>query len=137
MKKARKRCWLKSCAIILIFVIMTASLSPAYANDSVQDLFWRIKGKSSSSEDVSDDNQFYEIDCNTVSSWEDRELLSVRIRNTGTVPIDNWAVSFSMKGSVQDIWNAYVCSNVEDYWLLRHLDYNRRIPVGGEMQVGS
>lgn len=73
------------------------------------------------------------IVCDLVGAWNDCEQLCVHIRNTGISPIDNWAVSFSMFGNITDIWDAYVCSNVDELWIVRHNEYNGRIPVGGEV----
>ncbi len=119
---------------LIVVCIITESFSVVSAKSDIMDSINTENNRGILiSTDERDELQCFDVVCDLIASWNDYEQLCVHIRNTGVSPIDNWAVSFSMSGSIADIWDAYVCSNVDDLWLVRHNEYNGRIPVGGEV----
>ncbi len=77
----------------------------------------------------------YKIDYNIVSSWGSTQNISVTITNTGTKPIENWALSYNLNGDVENIWNAKVVE-LNDHKYIKNMEYNSDIMPNKSVNFG-
>ncbi|WP_344077624.1 cellulose binding domain-containing protein [Luedemannella helvata] len=70
-----------------------------------------------------------------VNAWPGGYQADIRIRNTGSVPIDPWTLEFSLSGGISQVWNATVTQSGTSLSLAA-LSWNRLIPPGGSVTIG-
>lgn len=76
------------------------------------------------------------IDFTIDSQWSDAFNATIKIENTGTQPIENWAVSFCFPHQITNIWNASIIETQENMYTIKNLGWNQDIPVGGSVNFG-
>lgn len=83
----------------------------------------------------------YEADnyCVTFSvndSWQNGKKAFVYIENKGTSIIHNWSLTFKMQGGIAEIWDAKVCAQVGDFYVIKNAEYNQDILPGDTVSFG-
>jgi len=100
------------------------------------------KGKTVWAENTSNEAvTVYETDSYVVEfwvedSWEDSKKISVSIENKGKSSINNWSIAFDMCGKIIEIWDAKVCAQVEELYVIKNVDYNQDILPGEAVTFG-
>jgi hypothetical protein len=56
----------------------------------------------------------YEVDYSITSAWDNNQMISVTVTNTGTEPIGNWSLFYDFGGEIANIYNAEIKEN--DYF---------------------
>ena len=73
----------------------------------------------------------------TQSDWGTGATVNMTITNNGSTAVNGWTVSFNFDGN-QKIANAWNCSFTQNgnSIVLKNVDYNATIPVGGSVTIG-
>ncbi len=73
-----------------------------------------------------------------VSDWSSGFQAEVVIRNTGSAPIENWALKFKFPSKITNLWNAHIASITTDGYVVdaATVPWNQTIPPGGEVRFG-
>lgn len=69
------------------------------------------------------------------SEWQDGYIAEITIQNKKTVAIENWKVSASMSGTIENIWNAEQEKNGKIY-TFTNAGWNRNIKAGETISFG-
>lgn len=88
-----------------------------------------------------EDLSVYETDsyCVTFSvsdSWQEGRKAVVSIENRGVSIIHNWSLAFKMQGGVAEIWDAKVCAQAGDFYVIKNAGYNQDILPGDTVSFG-
>lgn len=70
------------------------------------------------------------------SSWGSGFQTSVTITNTGTAPISNWALKFTLPYTISSIWNAQTTASSSNTYTIAGDSWNASIPAGGSVNFG-
>lgn len=71
-----------------------------------------------------------------LSDWGSGFQAEVAIRNTGSEPIPNWSLRFSLPARITGMWNARIASIAGGTYVIGAASYNQTIPPGGEVRFG-
>ncbi len=73
-----------------------------------------------------------------VSDWSSGFQAEVVIRNNGSAPIENWALTFKYPAKITGMWNAHIADITADGYVVdaRTVPWNQTIPPGGEVRFG-
>lgn len=116
---------LKKMVSALLGVTMVANMVlciPAFADETIDRTY------------VYDD---YEITYNVTTSWDDIEMISVILTNTGDSTIENWMLSYEgFTGTIDDIWNATVVETDSGDAYIRNAGYNANIEPNASVSFG-
>ena len=69
----------------------------------------------------------YSIDYQVKSHWDGNQTVEVKIANTGTEPILNWAVKYDAGGIITDLANAEIYKQTDNLYILKNSGYNYEI----------
>lgn len=88
-----------------------------------------------------EDLSVYETDnyCVTFSvsdGWQDGRKAVVFIENRGVSTIHNWSLAFKMQGGIAEIWDAKVCAQAGDFYVIKNAGYNQDILPGDTVSFG-
>lgn len=70
------------------------------------------------------------------SQWDGFFNGTILVTNTGTQPIENWAITFDFPHEISNIWNAAVIEHQPGVYTVKNLVWNQDIPVGGSISFG-
>jgi len=77
-----------------------------------------------------------EITYSVTSSWGNYKSVSVKITNTGNVPIEAWSVDFVSSGQITQIWDASFGEKVNNQYSIHCMPYNAIIPTNSSVEFG-
>ncbi len=69
-------------------------------------------------------------------SWKGGFTGNVTIVNTGNKPLKNWALKFSYKGKISNVWNADVKKTADGEYTAKNVDWNKDIEPGKSVEFG-
>lgn len=78
----------------------------------------------------------YSISYTVSAEWGNNQNISVKIKNTGTEIIENWALQYDAGGEINGLWNAQIFSNENTEYILKNAGYNHNIHVGETVEFG-
>jgi aryl-phospho-beta-D-glucosidase BglC (GH1 family) len=70
------------------------------------------------------------------NDWGSGAVMDVKIKNTGTTPINGWTLEFDLAADITNIWNAEIVSHVGTRYVIRMASWNGTIAPGGEVTFG-
>lgn len=70
------------------------------------------------------------------SAWGSGFQTSVTITNTGSTPIQNWKLQFTLPYAISSIWNAQVAAQSENTYTIIGDSWDISIPAGGSVNFG-
>lgn len=71
------------------------------------------------------------------SKWGTGSIFNIRIKNTGTSPIEDWKVGFDYAGEIQTIWNGRIISESQHHYVIKNDQWNKKIKPGETVTVGG
>lgn len=72
----------------------------------------------------------FSITYDITGSWDNTEIVSIAITNTGTDVIEDWMLYFSPQGDLKKAWNADIELTSSGISYFKNAGYNANIPVG-------
>lgn len=86
---------------------------------------------------VNDDRAgFAAVSWTKPNDWGTGFVMEVKIRNTGTTPINGWVLEFDLDADITNLWNGVIVSRVGKRYTVRAAAWNQVIPAGGEVGFG-
>lgn len=82
------------------------------------------------------DYEGYSVAYNVVNAWAGNQSVEVRITNTGTESILNWALKYDAKGTVSGLWNALTLENSNTQYLIKNAGHNYEIAPNQSVNFG-
>ncbi len=77
-----------------------------------------------------------ELSTEEVAAWEDKVQLNVTITNPSGLPMNNWKVSFSFDGTIDQIWNAEIVSEEPSTYVIGHPSWKTDLAAGESYTFG-
>jgi cellulase/cellobiase CelA1 len=62
--------------------------------------------------------------------------MDVKLKNTGTTPVNGWRLEFDLDADIVNIWNATIVSRVGTRYIIQMAPWNGTIAPGGEITFG-
>jgi len=70
------------------------------------------------------------------SQWTGFFNGTITVTNTGTQPVEDWALTFDFPHEITNIWNAAIIEHQTGVYTVKNLVWNQDIPVGGSINFG-
>gem|GEM_PF-1747329 len=70
------------------------------------------------------------------SQWTGFFNGTITVTNTGTQPVEDWALTFDFPHEITNIWNAAIIEHQPGVYTVKNLVWNQDIPVGGSISFG-
>ena len=70
------------------------------------------------------------------SQWTGFFNGTITVTNTGTEPVEDWALTFDFPHEIANIWNAAIIEHQPGVYTVKNLVWNQDIPVGGSINFG-
>lgn len=70
------------------------------------------------------------------SDWGAGMVVEIKLRNTGSDDVKDWALQFDLPAGIEGMWGAKVRQHDGDTYVLAPEDYSRMIRPGGEVVIG-
>ena len=70
------------------------------------------------------------------SQWTGFFNGTITVTNTGTQPLEDWALTFDFPHEITNIWNAAIIEHQPGVYTVKNLVWNQDIPVGGSINFG-
>lgn len=86
--------------------------------------------------DLSEYEEGCEVSYRQFSRWGDMVNGQITIRNNSDTEIEDWRFEFAGDIEIQEIWNAKIIEQEEEYHYLENQSYNQNIAPGGEVSFG-
>ena len=71
------------------------------------------------------------------NDWGSGFIMDVKIKNTGTTPINGWTLEFDLDADIVNLWSGVIVSHVGNHYVVRMESWNGTIAPGGEITFGS
>jgi aryl-phospho-beta-D-glucosidase BglC (GH1 family)/ribosomal protein L35AE/L33A len=72
----------------------------------------------------------------TRSDWGAGYTSDVKIKNTGTTPINGWTIEFDLDADITNLWSGVIVSRVGNHYVVKMESWNGTIAPGGEVTFG-
>ena len=82
------------------------------------------------------DYEGYSVAYNVVNAWAGNQSIEVKITNTGTESILNWALRYDAKGVVSGLWNATSPENSNTQYVMKNAGHNYEIAPNQSVNFG-
>lgn len=82
------------------------------------------------------DKNGLKVDFKVDSQWEGFFNGTMTVTNTGTQPVEDWALTFDFPHEISNIWNAAITEHQPGVYTVKNLVWNQDIPVGGSINFG-
>lgn len=82
------------------------------------------------------DETDYAVEYHMSDCWQDGFNGVIEITNRSEQPIEEWALSFSLKDSIRQIWNAEMITNDNNNYVVKGCSYNQNIKPGETVSFG-
>lgn len=66
----------------------------------------------------------YEVNYSIKSSWDGNQNIEVKLSNTGSEPLLNWALKYNANGEINGLWNGTVYSSDSTKYIVKNAGYN-------------
>lgn len=86
--------------------------------------------------DLSEYEEGCEVSYTQYSRWGDMVNGQITIRNNSDEEIEDWRFEFNANIEIQEIWNAKIIEQQNEYHYLENQSYNQNIAPGGEVSFG-
>ena len=70
------------------------------------------------------------------SQWTGFFNSTITVTNTGTQPVEDWALTFDFPHEIANIWNGGIIEHQPGVYTVKNLGWNQDIPVGGSISFG-
>lgn len=119
----------------MLAMCISTTGAAAYAEASVA-----VEGAQSSWDGVTTVNKYegenIRVTFSLADYWEGGYNANIKVENTGNSVIENWYLSFALNNKLTTIWNAEVVSNENGQYVVKNVNWNADIPVGGCVEFG-
>lgn len=78
----------------------------------------------------------YTIEYSVSSSWGDSQTVGVKITNTSSNSINNWAIKFGTKNKINNIWNTVIHKNENNEYIIKNATNNSEIKPNQSVNFG-
>ena len=78
----------------------------------------------------------YYVSYETKNAWDKGLVGEIYIKNNKDTQIEDWTISFSYKGQIENIWDAKIISHVNDRYIISAEDYNQNIKPNSSVSFG-
>lgn len=78
----------------------------------------------------------YNIEYNVVNEWEGYQNIEIKLTNTGSEPIYNWALGYNAGGEIINTWNSTVYSNSGTDYIIKNAVYNYEVMPNESITFG-
>lgn len=78
----------------------------------------------------------YAIEYNVVNAWGNSQNIEIKLTNTGSETIYNWALGFNADGEISGIWNGIVFRRNGTNYIIKNSGYNYEILPGSSITFG-
>lgn len=78
----------------------------------------------------------YIIEYNVVNEWEGHQNIEIKLTNTGSEPIYNWALGYNAGGEIINTWNSTVYSNSGTDYIIKNAVYNYEVMPNESITFG-
>ncbi|MCM1569807.1 MAG: cellulose binding domain-containing protein [Roseburia sp.] len=82
------------------------------------------------------EGETYRVTYTLAGRWEGGWQAEVMIENTGDKEIENWRLRMSCGDEITGIWNASVCEETQEGYVIKNAGWNKDIPVNGSVSFG-
>lgn len=69
----------------------------------------------------------YTIEYNIVNEWDGYQNIEIKLTNTGSEPIYNWALGYNAGGEITNTWNSTVYSSNGTDYIIKNAGYNYEV----------
>lgn len=94
-----------------------------------------VKAANPGSTTVFDKNGL-KVDFRVDSQWVGFINGTMTVTNTGTQPVEDWAITFDFPHEITNIWNAGIIEHQQGVYTVKNLEWNQDILVGGSISFG-
>lgn len=70
------------------------------------------------------------------STWATGYNGEITVTNNGDTAVNGWTLEFDFTGTITNLWNATLVSQVGTHYIVQNVGYNAAIAVGGSVAVG-
>lgn len=78
----------------------------------------------------------YTIEYNVVNAWEGYQNIEIKLTNTGSKPIYNWALGYNAGGEITNTWNSTVYYNNGTDYVIKNAGYNYEVMPEASITFG-
>lgn len=78
----------------------------------------------------------YTVEYNIVNEWEGNQNIEIKLTNTGSEPIYNWALKYNAGGTVEGAWNCAIFDYSGTDYIIKNAGYNYEILPGESVTFG-
>ncbi len=78
----------------------------------------------------------YRVEYNVVSEWDGYQNIEVKLTNTGTEPIYNWALGYDAGGEILNAWSGIVFDSKGTNYIIKNAGYNYEILPNASVNFG-
>ena len=94
-----------------------------------------VKAANPGSTTVFDKNGL-KVDFKVDNQWVGFFNGTMTVKNTGTQPVEDWAITFDFPHEITNIWNAGITEHQQGVYTVKNLEWNQDIPVGDSISFG-
>lgn len=76
------------------------------------------------------------IEYTVVNEWEGYQNIEIKLTNTGSEPIYNWALGYNAGGEIINIWNSTIYSNSGTNYVIKNAGYNYEVMPNESVTFG-
>lgn len=70
------------------------------------------------------------------STWATGYNGEITVTNNGDTAVNGWTLEFDFTGTITNLWNATLVSQIGTHYIVQNAGFNAAIPVGGSVTVG-
>ena len=78
----------------------------------------------------------YVIEYSVVNEWDSYQNIEIKLTNTGSEPIYNWALKYDAGGEISNLWNGTIFENVGTNYIIKNNSYNYEVTAGESISFG-
>lgn len=109
---------------VMIPVFVVHANETATATDAMGDYVELFEGEG------------YTVEFRLDNQWDDGFNASITISNLTDTQIENWSIIIPFDNSFDNIWNANISKETENYYLIKNAGWNQDIPAKSSVSFG-
>ena len=117
--------------LLLNFTLFIGDQNYIYANEGVHT---NTDGERQTENLFEGEN--YSVVFELVDTWESGYKATVTIKNTGDETIQNWCIAFPLKEKINNLWNAKIGEQYDEYYVVKNAGWNQDILPGKSVSFG-
>ncbi len=117
--------------LLAMAMLMTTTLQGTVVNAQEAEETYSISNSA-----ILSSNDNYEISETINSKWDEGYVATIRLKNTGLVPMKNWSMYFDLEDDIANIWGAQILDSDGIGYEVKCYDWNSVIEPNETIEFG-